>query len=305
MSEQSSNSPVVAQIVNSAAPAVSTEAPASAATAPEATPTPAPGVDEFASRFAALSRQEKKFQEQQQKAKAEAEKYAKYIDLDKKAKEDPLSVLQTYGMSLDDIIAASLGHQKAPQTVEEQLAELKAQLQAEKDGAKAEAEAKLKAEQDAYQASIDEAILSHQNSIIEHLSKNTDKYELISLHGVQDLVWDTTEAYYEAHQKVLSPEEAANMVEDYLVEQTLKASNLAKLKQKLQPEQQVKVNQESKKGLFQETPINPMVREQQPKTLSQSLASTAPDKQTSERLSPEESKQRAAEFLKKAWAQKS
>jgi small-conductance mechanosensitive channel len=189
-----------------------------------------PSVDEFSTRFAALTKKEKALQEQQAKAKAEAERYAKYMDLEQKAKENPLSVLEAYGVDLDSLLLATLGEKKAPPTVEEQLAELKAQLQKEKDDVKAAEEAKRLEAEKAYQSSIDEAILNHQNAITDLLSKNKDKYELISHHGVEDLVWETTEAYYEQYGKVLTPSEAADMVEEHLFQQTQKALELSKFK---------------------------------------------------------------------------
>lgn len=258
-------------------------------------------VDEFSSRFAALTKREKQVQEERAKAKAEAERLAKYAELEKKAKEDPLAILTTYGIDLDTLLMASVGHQKAPPTVEEQLAELKAQLQKEKDDAKtAEENKRLEAEK-AYQASIDEAILNHQNSITELLSKNKDKYELISHHGVEDLVWETTEAYFETHGKVLTPQDAADMVEEYLFQQTQKALELSKFKGKATPQEE---QAPQAKQVVRETHINPVVKTSTPKTLTSNLMTVAPNKTSTEKLSAEESKRRAAEFLANAWKQK-
>lgn len=290
MSEQVSGQAVV----SSTTPSESAQPSVTPSTTSAAVETPkVPPVDDFSTRFAALARKEKQAQEREAKIKAESEKYNKYIDLETRVKENPLSVLEAYGIDLDTIISASLGNVKPPQSVEEQLAQLKADLQKEKDDAKAEAERLAKEEEDAYQSSINEAIRSHQAQIIEHLSKNVDKYELIQLQDAHDLVWETTEAYYEEHGEVLTPEKAADMVEDYLYNQALKVTQTSKFK----PKQEEKVVET--KPVFQETKVNPVVKDT-PKTLSQDLSSIAPEK-TNERLSIEESKRRAAEFLAAAW----
>ena len=299
MSDQSNSSPApvsAAAIVEAQSP-TSSPAPVEAPQAPQVNPS-----DDFSTRFAALSRRERQMQEREAKIKADAEKYNKYIDLETKGKENPLAILESYGIDLDTIISASLGNQPKQLSVEEQIAQLKADMQKEKDEIKAQEEKKKKEEQDAYQSSIEEAILSHQNQIVDYLSKNADKYELIHLHEVQDLVWDTTEAYFEANGEVLSPEKAAEMVENHLYEQTLKATKLSKFKSQVQPPAEQKQVSKST-GIFQESQVNPVAHaNSQPQTLSQSLASIAPEKSNTERVSVEESKRRAAEFLKQAWA---
>lgn len=275
------------------APATETPAPAAEPAAKVEAQQPNP-VDDFSTKFAALSRREKQAQEREAKLKADAEKYNKYIDLETAVKENPLKVLEAYGLDLDTVIAASLGHAKPSPTVEDQIAQLKADIQREKDEARKAEEDRKKAEEEAYQSSIEEAIRSHQNLISEHLSKNAEKYELIHLQEAQDLVWETTEAYYEEHGEVLTPEKAADLVENYLYDQALKVTQTSKFKPKVQEE----VKTESKPA-FKETKVNPAIKDT-PRTLSQDLSSIPPEK-TNERLSREESKRRAAEFLSAQW----
>jgi hypothetical protein len=187
----------------------------------------APDNSAMAARFAALARREKEVREAQERANEIESKYKQYQELEESAKSNPMQLLERYGIDLDSIIQASLGIEKPAMTPEEQIQALRDEIKAEKEKATADAEAAKKAEEEALQASIDEAILKHQHEITDHLSKNQEKYELIHLQGAQDLVWEVTEAWFDANNgAVLTPEEAADKVEDYLSEQVRKAMQL-------------------------------------------------------------------------------
>lgn len=259
-------------------------------------PTPAPVVpdvkatpqeEDFSTRFAALSRKEKFLREEETRIKGEADKYKDYADLPSKAKENPLLILEKYGIDLDSIIAASLGADAPAKTVEEEIKAIRAELAAEKDTARKAEEDKKKNDEEAYQNSINEAVQVHKNSITDHVVKHKEKYELITLHGAEDLVWEVTEAHYGQHNEVLSPEQAADKVEDYLEQQIKKAMNLNRFKAK---------PVESRETGFQVEAINPLKRQETP-TLTASMMGSAPDKSLGG-LSMEESKLKAAALLK-------
>ena len=227
-----SNEVVVEQIIGNPA------ADAQAEVTPDpqdATPAPAPApYDDMSARFAALSRKEKYLQEQSAAYKAEAEAfktqkegYKSQDELASQFKQNPLAVLKHYGISFDDMIAASLGEDLPPPTNESQIEMLRAEIEGFKTSQIEKEEGIRRAEEDAYQNSIDEAILSHQSKIIDHLSQNVAKYELIGLQGEQDLVWEVTEAHYEAHDgEILTPEQASDKVEAYLEKKVRDAMNL-------------------------------------------------------------------------------
>lgn len=286
MSEVSAAGVSVASEIVSGSPASKPANPA-----PVVQPNPAPETkpDPMASRFAALARKEKQVREQEAKIKAEAGQYKPMQDLAARAKSDPMSVMKEFGLSLDDLIIASMGESTPAPTPEMQIAEIKAQLQKDKDDAVNAEQDRLAAEEKGKQDSIDEAILNHKLSITDHISKNAEKYELIQLHEAEELVWDVTEAHYEAHGTVLTPAEATDKVEAYLEEQTRKAMSLNRFKPA-----------EPKKDAGFE---GYQVRDNQPiktpsQTLTSNVSTTPADKSSTGRLSVEESKRQAAALLR-------
>jgi len=272
VADESSEAPVVSP--NEAAPI-----------APEQKP--AEDVD-FSNRFAALSRKEKYLQEEAQKIKDSESKYKKYQDLESQAKENPLLVLEKYGIDLDAVIAASLGDEAPPKSVEEQLNALKEEMANDKKKAAEQAAKAEEERQKAIQADIDEAVLVHKNEITDHLSKNVEKYELINLQNAQDLVWEVTEAHYNANNgEILTPEQASDKVETYLEEQIKSAMKLARFNKQ---EEQKETTGFEIKTVDPIKPVSP--------TLTSSLANPAPEKSSSPTLSHEESRRAAATLLK-------
>lgn len=245
---------------------------------------------EFSSRFAALSRKEKYLQEQAAAFKEKESKYSSYADLQEKIKENPLAALEHFGVSLDDVISASLGSDAPPPTVESQIEALRAEIEGYKsEQQKREEDAQKKAEEE-YQNSINEAIQVHQLSIANHLSENADKYELINLQGAQDLVWEVTEAHYDANNgEILTPEQASDKVEAYLEEQVRKAMNLNRFR--------AKEDTEIKKSPFEVEQVKPTEKAKSQTLTSDFVQQSAPSEKPSG-LSEEESKRRAASLLK-------
>jgi hypothetical protein len=246
--------------------------------------------NEFSSRFAALSRKEKFLRDQQNELKSQSEEVKALKDLQAKIKENPLSVLEQYNISMDDLIAASLGDQTPEPTVENQVEALRKQIEDDKAARQKEIEdAKLKEEEE-YQNSIDEAITAHKLKIDSHLSENASKYELINLQGAQDLVWEVTEAYFDANDgEVLTPEQAADKVEVYLEQQIQKALELERFNKKPSTDEQ--------KSAFAVEQLNTAIQNKSHTLTSENVQAASPsDRQVSSDI--EESKRRAAALLK-------
>ena len=243
---------------------------------------------DMSARFAALSRKEKSIREAQEANKANTDKYSKFADLETLAKSNPSAVMEQYGITLDDLIAASLGGDAPAPSVEDQITALREELaQSKKDTTQKELD-NVKAQEEAHQASVDEAILTYQNDITDHLGQNVERYELINLQGAQDLVWQVTEAHFEANNgEILTPEQASDKVEEYLEGQVRKAMELNRFKKT----QEVDVG-----GIFktEAQPNEPTQRS----TLTSELIGTAPEKQSNSGLTLDESKTAAASLLK-------
>ena len=247
-----SNESVVTEIVGNPAADAQAEAQTEAQVTPQETsPNTDPETtqesqssesDDMSARFAALSRKEKYLQEQAAAHKAEVDAYKasreghkSQEELVAQFKQDPKTLLDHYGISFDDLTMSVLGEDAPPPTAESQIEALRAEIEGFKLEAQKKEEAKVKAEEEAYQKSIDEAILAHQHKITDHLSQNAEKYELIKLQGEEDLVWEVTEAHYEAHDgEILTPEQAADKVEAYLEKKVRDAMNLARFGAKTQ-----------------------------------------------------------------------
>lgn len=253
----------------------------------ETQPEPAPVDDNMTARFAALSRKEREVREAAERASETESKYKEYQDLEAMAKTDPMAILRKYGVDLDSVIQASLGIEKPEPTPEEQIKALRDEIAAERQKTIDDAEAAKKAEEEALQASIDEAILKHQNSITDHLSQNTEKYELITLQGAQDLVWEVTEAWYDANDgEILTPEVAADKVEDYLSEQVKKALKLSRFAPETPKETEWESTFKTERS-EPKAPISPTL----------TTESTAPAGSKNVQMTAEESKAAAAALL--------
>jgi hypothetical protein len=171
--------------------------------------------DLFTSRFAALSKREKKIIEERAKFK-EVEGKFKELEAIKEGK-DPLKALEYHGYSLDDVIAHALGEDNKPEV--DPVEQMKQEFEAYKKSQEDKVEEERKAREEQNQNSIDEAINNHKQAIDSHISQNADKYELINNQSEQELVWEVTEAYFNEHGEVLSVEDASNKVEKYLEDQ--------------------------------------------------------------------------------------
>lgn len=216
----------------------------------EDTPQPAPVKEpSVSSQFAALARREKALraqaQQQDQAARAreasyvakEAELQAKlanyeqgYISKDK-LKADLLGTLTEQGLSYDDITQQFLNNQNPLdprvqtllQKQEAKIAALEAKLQQGDDQAK-----NSQAEQ--YQQAIKQITEDTKKLIF------TDpEFELVKTTGsVKDVV-ELIERTFNKDGTLLTIEDAARQVEDYLTEEALKLSKTGKIQKRLQP----------------------------------------------------------------------
>lgn len=241
----------------------------------------------FASKFAALSHKERKLQDMQAKLKEqmkalETEKLSlsELQTLKAKAKENPLEWLKGGGLEYDDLVKYMLGGEKVP--AESLVKQTDARVKA--------LEEKLAAyEQEKVTAQEEKAISSFKNDIKEKVTAS-EEYELIRAFESYDTVYNVIEQHYTDTGKVLSIDEAAELVEAHLTQEVeegvKKISSTKKLSQKLGF-----LKQEAPKTL--EAPK----LSQPAKTLTNSLAqeSVAP---ISHALSDEERKREAMKLLR-------
>lgn len=213
----------------------------------ETPPIEAPAEDPALSRqFAQLARQEKalrlKAQQQDQAIKAreqaiearEAAAAAKdnqyksgYIQADR-LKADPLSVLAEAGLSYDQLTEQLLNQVPTDPRMQAHIAKLEARI--EELSAKSESTEKTYKEQQtqAYQAAVRQIEMD-----VKSLVNSNPEFETIKHTGSAKDVVDLITETYDKDGVLLTVEEAAQEVENYLMEQALKLTKIEKIKKQM------------------------------------------------------------------------
>lgn len=232
MADQATAQPNVAE-----APKPAAQAEASVTT--PVVPTQSQQDPKISSRFAALSRKERSIVQKQQdiaeREKRLAEREAQLAAQDQEWERDPYSAAQKRGLSYEKWTDRVLNEGKpTPADAASQAAKAeieKFRKQQAQDAEKAAKEAKERSEAEAAQV-----IEEYKQEIGEFVKTNAEKFELITLHKTEGLVYDTINAYFDQTKKILSIEEACNLVEAHLEEQVLASVKTKKLQAKVTPQ---------------------------------------------------------------------
>lgn len=225
----------------------------------------------LARQFAQLARQEKALrakQAQQDQAyrQKEAELKAKeealqakdqqynqgYISREELAK-NPLKYLTEAGMSYDKLTEQVLNAGALDPRVEAHISKLEAKIQQlEQATEKVSKSAEQKQAED-YQLAIKQI-----DREVKVLVDADDSYEAIKSTGSYKDVRDLIERTYKEDGYIMTTEEAANLVENELIEEIMKVTKIGKIKSRLQPSTPVAKTQETKqpepKPQTQDTP---------------------------------------------------
>lgn len=203
----------------------------------------------LSSQYAQLARKEKQLRAQakatQDKLKAqeaalaareaaikakEAEMQGHYIPKDDIAK-DPLKVLQDQGYTADQITQMLLN---APDPAAQQQAqvidELRAEIKALKDAQESTNKTFQESQTKAYQQAV-----SQLKAEAKQLVNSDENFEIIKATNSYDDVVELITKTFEKENVLLSVEEAAQAVEEYLAEEAMKVARLKKIQSKLQP----------------------------------------------------------------------
>jgi hypothetical protein len=195
--------------------------------------------DFLAPRFAALAKKEKAARSQIEAAKQLqaqiAEREAKIKELEAKYSKkpaNPIEALMQHGFTYQEATDYILNGEKPTadlkiKTVEDRLAEFERKQE----------ERELKALEDAKkdeERGRAEAIENFKGEIKDYVTKNADTYELINLHETYDLIYQTVAEHFQetrekGEPKILSVQEAADLVEKHLediVDRTLKTKKI-------------------------------------------------------------------------------
>lgn len=209
-------------------------------------------------RYADLARREKairiKAQQQDQAMKAreaaltareaeltgKASEYSpdKYLDRSK-LKRDPLQALAEAGVTYEELTQQILNQGNRDPRMDSQVEELRNEIKALR-AANEETKQSMSAKQTAdYNAAVKQIGVD-----VKNLVKMDPYFETIKqTNSVSDVV-DLITATYEKDGILLSVEEAAKEVEDYLVDEAMKLTRIGKIKQRLAASTTAKVSQE-------------------------------------------------------------
>jgi hypothetical protein len=243
-----------------ASPSITATEAFQAGTNPSATDAPKlddSKTEQMSSAFAALTRKEKSFREQQAKFKTEQEQLAPQLaeyrkwkeDQDKlKAKKSPIEALMEHGYSYEDAANYVINDNRPTPELIAKEAESKVDKFIREQ--KEREEKKLLDEKSASVAAEAKATEDFKAGIADFISKEADAYEYINLYGQQALVFDTISAHYEktlgeGKPVVLSTKEAADLVENYLAEQFEMGTKTKKFQAKQKPSDEANKNNES------------------------------------------------------------
>lgn len=233
-------------------------------------------------QFAQLARQERalraKAQQQDQALKAReaalAEREAKiassapdmtqYIAKDR-FKADPLSVMAETGLSYEEVTQQLIAQQPTDPRVSATIQRLEAQIAELKQDREESKKTYTEQQQAAYEAAVKQITRDAKDLV------TTDpEFELIKATGsVKDVV-ELIKKHHEKTGEVLSVEEAAREVENYLFEETTKLTNLDKIKKRMAQ------SSATTKPTDVKTPQTQKQTQPQMKTLTNATSSTRP-----------------------------
>lgn len=198
-------------------------------------------------QFAQLARQERalraKVQQQQQAIKAkEAELAAKeaaiatkeqqysqgYISKDQ-LKADTLRILADNGVSYDELTQQILNQAPSNPRMDSHIARLEAKIAELEKANEQSKQSYTEQQQQQYQAAVKQIKMDAAS-----LVKNDPNFETIKATGSVDDVVELITATYEKDGVLLSVEEAAKEVEDYLVDEAMKVTRIGKIKRRLE-----------------------------------------------------------------------
>ena len=251
--------------------------------------------DQFASKFAALSRKEKalrdreseyesKFEEMERRlAEYETNSQEPEVDWEHLLRNDPLGALEEAGLGYDKLTELALNDGRL--TPDMQMSAMREEIERDYKRKFEDLEDRLQekeeTEAEEYYNGVQE---NFQHEIGSFVRENGEDYELIAASEADSLVYDVIEEHYNETGRILDLKEAADAVESYLEDEAGKLLKLNKISSRLG--------------------INPLELEEMDSqvTLSNDHAAQVRYEDSANRmLTDEESKARSAAFLQRAW----
>lgn len=195
--------------------------------------------------YAELAKREKAFRAKEESWKSqlaekeqswlarEQEYQSKYIPKDRLL-QDTLGTLQEAGMSYDQIVQMAMNPPSQESLINMQLQHKIKELENKLDSKFSSFEENQKQSQS---KQYEQAVNQIRGQVKNLVSQQSDDFELINANGqdAQEAVVKYIEDYYAETQEVISVQEAAKLVEEHLLEESLKLMQLGKIKSKMNP----------------------------------------------------------------------
>lgn len=229
------------EVVNIAAtpPNTAEQKPGSVEQKPNTPEVPSQKVDDMSAKFAALAKKEKiarmAHAQAKQKEQTLAERERAIAERerlwDEEFKQSPLEAIKKRGYSYEDLTKAALNDGKFDPEVE--VRGVKSELQKFKEE---QVEKEKRAKEEALEAQKrqeEQTVNTFKSNIKATIEKNKEKYELTSLYEADGMVFETIEEHFrqttaEGSPKVLSIDEACELVEKYLESELDRAASTSK-----------------------------------------------------------------------------
>lgn len=203
-----------------------------------------PKVDKHAARFAALARKEKdlRARESQLEARLKAleaqsqkqeEPVKPTIPLEKRILQDPLKTLEELGIGYDKLTQLALNDGKP--SIEMQIEMMRRDLESKHEAElKAIRDELLERDRKLAEEKYNSVEQQYKAQLTSHINSSSD-YELIRANDAVDVVFDVIKEHYEATGDIISNDQAAKIVEEYLEEEAQKLfERSSKLKSRFQ-----------------------------------------------------------------------
>lgn len=245
-------------------------------------------------KFAALARRERELRKREQTLREMESRATAYEQSLKQVKSDPLKFLEEHvGMDFASLTEFVLNGRE--ETPEMKLRSLEERIREAEETRKREAEEQTKARERAALEQADRQIAEFQQHVNDVIEQNPDDFELIRLKGAHKDVFETIEEVWKRTGRVIPAKDAAQLVEDFLLEEERRLLTNSK---KLGTARQQQSGDESSPRRKSESRGDKSGRRMATTTLShERLAGSAGD--AAERpLSRDESLKRAAKLLK-------
>lgn len=235
-----------------------------------------PQLSILARKERAIVQKQQEFQRQQQEFQKEKEsllqRLKSYEEKETLSKQGAIKLLQAHGYSYEDATKEVMTEGGA------ELAAIDRKYREEIDGLKKSMEEKERlAKEDAekrQKEEIEKTTESYKRDLRSFIEGKSNDFKLVKLFDAEaELVYETIEAYFDQHKKILSNEEAVGLVEKYFKKLVEDANNA------LTPAQQAAGEKALEEKAAQKTPTRTLTNE-----LQATVPSTLPAKTEQDRI---------------------